>query len=225
MTMKRHIVIGDIHGCFDELRELLDRVAPSGDDVVVSAGDVVRKGPAPDLCLDLWRARGWDAVLGNQERKLLDLVKAKRVSDEPDQRVANRRELLDFIREWPLLLDFEEAGFAVVHGGLMPGTSMRDTLDDSVLTLRYIRRAGEGWTIVPKRQEQPGDRFWTEEWDGPRTIVYGHTPRPEVRRDAKAIGLDTACVYGGSLSAAILKDGEWTIEAVKARRQYAQPAM
>ena len=61
-------------------------------------------------------------------------------------------------------------------------------------------------------------------WAGPRTILYGHTPRQEVRRDPKAIGLDTSCVYGGKLTAAILTKGEWRFESVRARRRYAQPA-
>jgi diadenosine tetraphosphatase ApaH/serine/threonine PP2A family protein phosphatase len=222
--MKRHIVIGDIHGCFDELRDLLDRVAPSPDDVVISAGDVVRKGPAPERCLDLWRERGWLAILGNQEKKLLDLVRSGRVADDQDRRVAARAELLEFIRGWPLYADFEQEGFGVVHGGLLPGTPI-EAQGETVLTLRSIRRKNGGWVAVPKGEEKPGDRFWTEVWDGPRTILYGHTPRQEVRRDRKAIGLDTSCVYGGALTAAVLRDGEWTFESVRARRRYARPAI
>src|SRR5215212_9572932 len=43
----RLIFVGDIHGCYDELRELLGRVAPTAADVVISVGDMVRKGPNP----------------------------------------------------------------------------------------------------------------------------------------------------------------------------------
>lgn len=220
---RRHIIIGDIHGCFDELRDLLDRVAPSPDDVVISVGDVVRKGPAPDRCLDLWLERGWLAILGNQEKKLLDLARSGRVADEPDRRVAERADLLEFIRGWPLYADVEQEGFGVVHGGLLPDTPI-EAQRDTVLTLRYVRRRNGGWIPVPKGGEKPGDRFWTEVWNGPRTILYGHTPRQDVRRDPKAIGLDTSCVYGGALTAAVLRDGAWTFESVRARRRYALPA-
>lgn len=214
----RHIVIGDIHGCFDELRDLLDRVAPSADDVVVSVGDMVRKGPAADRCIELWLERKWRAVLGNQEKKLLDLAASGRVLERP--------ELLAAIRSWPLFADFPNEGFAIVHGGVLPGTSIDksaiESQRDTVLTLRYLRRRGEEWIPVAKGEERPGDRFWTELWDGERTVLYGHTPRDAVRRDAKAIGLDTSCVYGGALTAAILANGEWSFVSVRARRQYAQ---
>jgi diadenosine tetraphosphatase ApaH/serine/threonine PP2A family protein phosphatase len=220
---RRYIVIGDIHGCFDELRDLLDRVAPSPDDVVISVGDVVRKGPAPDLCLDLWLERGWLAILGNQEKKLLDLTRSGRVADEPDRRVAKREDLLEFIRGWPLYADFEPEGFGVVHGGLLPGIPI-EAQRETMLTLRYVRRRNGSWIPVPKGEEKAGDRFWTEVWDGPRIILYGHTPRQEVRRDPKAIGLDTSCVYGGALTAAVLHDGDWTFESVRARHRYARPA-
>lgn len=211
----RYITIGDIHGCYDELAELIDRISPAEDDVVISVGDIVRKGPAPEKCLDLWRDRGWLAVLGNQEEKVLSSV-----SDI-------RSELISWIRTWPLFLDFPEAALLVVHGGLLPDTEISAEAIGAqvatITTLRYLRDENGKWSAVPKGQEREGDRFWTELWKGPRTIVYGHTPRPEVRRDAKAIGLDTACVYGGRLSAAILEDATWTFASVTARRQYAQP--
>lgn len=207
---RRHVVIGDIHGCFDELSELLDRIAPSDDDVVISAGDIVRKGPAPESCLELWRDRGWTAVLGNQEQKVL-------AGSEP-----LRGDLVDYIRTWPLFVELED--FAVVHGGVIPGRPL-EKQRETLTSLRHIRRDGDRWMPVPKGEERPGDRFWSEVWDGPRTILYGHTPRDNARRDAKAIGLDTGCVYGGKLSAAVLDHGEWRIVSVKARRAYARQSV
>ena len=60
----RLIFVGDIHGCFEELHELLDRIDPDGDDLVISVGDIVTKGPDVARCLDLWRDRGYLAVQG-----------------------------------------------------------------------------------------------------------------------------------------------------------------
>ena len=42
----RTIVIGDIHGCYDELVALLDRLAFAPADRVVAVGDLIVKGPA-----------------------------------------------------------------------------------------------------------------------------------------------------------------------------------
>jgi predicted phosphodiesterase len=216
----RTIVIGDIHGCLDELRELLDTLAPTGDDIVVSVGDIVSKGPAADRCLDLWKTRGYRAVRGNQEDELLRIAETNQQPLDPDRIVIRRPELLEYIRTLPLILDFPEIGATVVHGGVMPGHALSE--QESLKTLRYVRHEGDHWVPVPKGKERRGDRFWAELWNGDRTILYGHTPRDAVRFDRKAIGLDTGCVYGGSLSAAVWADRRWQIVDVKARRTYAR---
>src|SRR5712692_9424553 len=94
----RTIIIGDIHGCYDELRELLDRANAGPDDRVVSVGDMLRKGPHPDRCVELWRASGYLAVLGNQDERLLDRSAWRRwVSAAPDRRMLRRTDLLEFV--------------------------------------------------------------------------------------------------------------------------------
>lgn len=55
--MRRTIIIGDIHGCFDELLELLRKVDLHPDDLLVSVGDVVDRGPAPGEVVGLFRER------------------------------------------------------------------------------------------------------------------------------------------------------------------------
>ncbi len=77
---------------------------------------------------------------------------------------------------------------------------------------------------VPLDGQKPGDVFWSEVWDGERMIIYGHTPtknhKPKIEK--KAIDLDTGCVYGGCLTAAILtKDKrEVEFEFVNAEKAY-----
>lgn len=205
----RLIFIGDIHGCYDELTRLLARVDPQRGDRVISVGDIVSKGPSPERCLALWRERGYLAVLGNHEERAL-------AAGDP---------LARYFRNWPRHLDFPDQGVAVVHGGVLPAkkfTSRRmDEQAATLTTLRHLRSENGEWMPVPKNHELSGDRFWSELWDGDRTIVYGHTPREEIRRDRKAIGLDTACVYGGKLSSAIWSRGGWEMLSVPAARSYA----
>lgn len=68
--MKSHIVIGDIHGCFDELQELLAKVAATSSDVIVSVGDLVDRGPEPGRVVEFFRTTPNTVVLmGNHERK------------------------------------------------------------------------------------------------------------------------------------------------------------
>ena len=64
------LIIGDIHGCHAELLDLLDLAAIGADDLVVSVGDLVDRGPDPGLVVDLFRTRPSSlALMGNHERK------------------------------------------------------------------------------------------------------------------------------------------------------------
>jgi hypothetical protein len=218
----RCIFVGDVHGCIDEVSELLAKVGVGRDDTVVSVGDLVRKGPDPVGCLELWRSRGYYAVLGNNEEKMLRNGKAS--ESAVDRALAERPDLLSYIASFPIVIDLPQRGLAVVHGGLMPGMSVDETdvgrHRDVLTKLRYIRREGDGWRNVPKGEEHPGDRLWAQEWRGDRYVLYGHTPLVEPRYDELALGLDTGCVYGRRLTAGVWKNGEWDVVSVKARRAY-----
>ena len=212
----RYIFIGDIHGCYEELTELLSLVQPQPQDSVASVGDLVRKGPEVAKCLDLWISRGYRAVLGNNEVRVL--------KESPPLDAHH----LDWIRSLPLFLDFAEIQVAVVHGGVLPDMRINaediDRNRDAVLKLRHVRRQDGKWVAVNRFELRSDDRWWSEVWDGDRTIVYGHSPTPDHRPriDPKAIGLDTGCVYGGRLTAAI-HHGQWSFASVPARRPYARP--
>ena len=217
--MRRHIFIGDVHGCFDEVTELLAKLEATPNDVVVATGDLTRKGPSPDRCVELWRDRGYLTVLGNNDAKMLARGahwRSRFFATHADRVVLRRPDLLAEIASWPLLLEFVDVVVMVVHRGVLPdGSCPRD----AALELRYIRRDGDDWRIVPKGKEKAGDRFWAEVWDGDRIVVYGHTPRREAKIHRRAIGLDTGCVYGGKLTAAIFEAPErWTLVDVPARR-------
>ena len=220
----RLIFIGDIHGCYDELVELLARLAPSKNDVVVSVGDIVTKGPAADRCLDLWRERGYLAVQGNNEIKLLGSARPLLRFLSRD-RVLRRSDLLREIASWPIVIDFPAIAVTAVHGGFLPQMHVtpeevereREVLPE----LRWIRRKNGDWKPVPKEKRKRDDVLWSEKWKGDRFVVYGHTPLREPKFDAQALGLDTGCVYGGMLTGAVFANGEWTIETVKARQKYA----
>lgn len=226
----RLIVVGDIHGCIDELHALLDRLAPSTGDIVVSAGDIARKGPRPDLCLELWRARGFLAVIGNNEEKLLAFARRnifrRWLLPSADRVLLRRPDLMEYIRGWPVVIDIPAARAAIVHGGLLPDMELAErdirAFRHELIRLRFIRREGDRWVAVAKGRQIASDVLWPVEWRGERTVLYGHTPLRAPRVDERAIGLDTGCVYGGDLTAAVHQGGEWRLERVPARRAYAR---
>jgi hypothetical protein len=69
-----------------------------------------------------------------------------------------------------------------------------------------------------KRADAPKAPLWADLWNGPPFVVYGHTPRPEVYKLKWSVGIDTACVMGGHLTAYILPEKRFV--QVKARRRY-----
>lgn len=113
--------------------------------------------------------------------------------------------------------------FCLVHGGVSPETPIVSASWEGMsnkerrnlattLRMRYVRRTvkkGKERVIpVAYGQEQDGDIFWSEIYDGRfGTIIYGHEPRDEVRYDEHAIGIDTSAYKsGGKLTAVILQD-------------------
>lgn len=224
----RVIVIGDIHGCIDELRMLLGRLDVRARDLVIATGDLVRKGPRPDLCLRLFRDNGFRSVQGNNEQKLLTWSRhrwRRLILPAEDRRVVGRRDLLAYIGSWPVVIDLPSINAAVVHGGFFPRMNVSaeavGTRSDDLVRLRYIRRDGDGW-------QRAGDKasddsvLWCDRWNGPRTVLFGHTPLRRVLRRDHAIGLDTGCVYGGALTAAVYEHRRWRFERVPALRAYAR---
>ena len=124
-----------------------------------------------------------------------------------------------------MFLDFPELGVLAVHGGVLPNAEhFHPSLvtRHSALELRYVRRDSYGrWMQVAKGEQHPSDPFWADVWNGDRLVVYGHTPREEAKVHPRAIGLDTGCVYGGKLTAAVFDAREsWTLVSVPARKRY-----
>ena len=207
----KHLFIGDIHGCIDELRDLLDRARLADGDLVISLGDIVRKGPDPAACTRLLQERGARAILGNNEDKILH---------NPLRRLFQESALVHYIRTLPWQLDFPLLGVRAVHGGVLPDGRLDRK---AALTLRWLRRGKDGQWMQAGQKRKDGDVFWSEVWDGDRLVVYGHTPRQEPRIDKKAIGIDTGCVYGGKLTGVLFHGvGEWELLQVEARRKYAK---
>lgn len=87
----RVVVVGDVHGCVEELREVLTKAGisldvktPSKENRVVLVGDLVSKGPYPVETIRLARHAGFDVVVGNHEDALVRLVqRLRRLEHEP----------------------------------------------------------------------------------------------------------------------------------------------
>ncbi len=122
--------IGDIQGCYDEMRRLLDTVAfDPAQDALWFVGDLVNRGPHSLEVLRFVKALGDRAVtvLGNHDLHLLVVAAGVRKPHPEDTLDAllhapDRDELLDWLRRRPLI--HVDAGYAMVHAGLLPQWSI-----------------------------------------------------------------------------------------------------
>jgi bis(5'-nucleosyl)-tetraphosphatase (symmetrical) len=237
---QRRIFVGDVQGCRDELERLLEAVRfdPAADALLL-AGDFVNRGPDSAGVLRVCRAAGADGVLGNHDVNLLRVAAGLRaprrkdtfqdVLDAPD-----RDALLAWLRARPLVR--ADADTLLVHGGLHPQWAdpvarlqRLDPLSGDpdvgfAITVRYCDANG---ARQASDDPEPGPPFrpWYEFWPPTpterRTVVFGHWARGGLVVRPQVRGLDTACVWGGRLTAWIADEDR--LVHVKAARAYARP--
>lgn len=196
------LVIGDVHGCSDELRKLW-AAAREPDDIVL-VGDLFTKGPDPVGVYELIRRHEMQAVRGNHDQRLLDVVEGQRPHDTHGHEVVAKLDAdAPGWREWladrPYVLEI--AGWTVVHAALHPS-------GDLALTTPYTATVLRRWP-----DDAPDDPRWWAVYHGDRRVVFGHDARqglveahPDAEGHPRVIGLDTGCVYGGRLT------GRWLEE-------------
>lgn len=211
----RTFVVGDLHGCYDELLALLGAAGFGADDRVVCVGDLVTKGEKSREVLELFISDArFTSVLGNHDRALLSYWRGERKKKElkPAQRRCakqlkeGRGRYADFLATLPAYVDL--GSHVVVHAGLRPGVPLASqTIED----LTELRTLGED------RASREGER-WYKVYDGEKLALFGHWPAKWPRRGPRALGLDTGCVYGNRLTAYVVETG--AIHSVPALRAY-----
>jgi len=215
--MSRTIVVGDIHGCYDELVSLLEVVGLGADDRLVAVGDLITKGPKSREVLELFRTDNrFLSVLGNHDLALLKYWRGEGNSLKNSQILTATQLESDwkmhckFLASLPLTVDLNT--HIVVHAGLRPGVPLDE---QSAEDLTELRTLGEDRT---SRKGVP----WYEVYDSEQTVLFGHWPTLEPIRKARAIGLDTGCVYGNRLSSYVIEADQ--IVSVPALQTYDRPS-
>ena len=214
----RLIAIGDIHGCHREFADLLEKLAPEPHDRIVLLGDLVNRGPDSGKVIALAREHARLALLGNHELRLLNYRKTGdpthlKKSDYDTLKQLSSKDWA-YMNAMPLTYHDREHGVVLVHGGFLPNQSWRRQPARIVTRVQMIDKEGN----PRKRAEAPNSPHWSELWQGPPFVIYGHTPRPEVSRLRWSLGIDTGCVLGGHLTACVLPGKR--IVQVRAREKY-----
>ncbi len=220
----RTIIVGDVHGCREELEELLDRVAFTSGDRLVFVGDLIARGPDSLGVLDIVRTTGAIVVRGNHEQKLLSWYAARkawlhRVLGTGTQlgkihlAVARALRPVDWVllETSPLWVDFPEHDLRVVHAGVDPHLPMEEQHPDTLMRIRTVR-------VGPPAIGRGEHVLWGARYEGPPHVVFGHNAPAGLQLHRWATGLDSGCVYGRALTAMVLGEGEKVPRAVGARK-------
>lgn len=201
----RSIFIGDVHGCARELERLLEAVHWSSSDRVYFVGDLVARGPKSSDVLGIFRRIRAQGVLGNHEDRLLEARDARRAGRTGPHLSPSHESLMTRLSEedWalletlPLALDIPEHDVRVVHAGVVPGVPLAKQQRRDLLKMRALESDG---TATSSWRE----RSWAADYAGPPHVVFGHNALSGVQLHPHATGLDSACVYGGALTALVL---------------------
>jgi hypothetical protein len=234
----RIIVVGDVHGCVQELQDLLLKVKVKPCDVVILLGDLVAKGPRSHDVIQMAMDIGALSVRGNHDQEVIRRATSKSIINVRSQKDnsrggpgsspggKNRKALNEHVRiaseltpvqwDWmqklPYFLKSDDLGALFVHAGFQSDADLSDQ---------------DPWVMMTMRSMLPGQRPsarcdyrypWAARWQGPMTVYFGHDAARGLQRYDHAVGLDTGCVYGGELTGMILPDKEFV--AVRARQVY-----
>lgn len=236
-------IIGDVHGCFDELRALLARlgyeISRNDEGYAVShaegrraifLGDLVDRGPATPEVLRLvmdMRASGMAlCVPGNHDVKLMRKLKGRNVqithglaeslAQLEEESPEFKARVVDFIDDLVSHYVLDDGKLVVAHAGLKAELQGRGSgaVRDFAL---YGETTGETDEYgLPVRYD------WASEYRGRAMVVYGHTPVLEPEWLNNTINIDTGCVFGGRLTA--LRYPEKELVSVPSARVYYESA-
>ena len=232
-------VIGDVHGCRQELDELLrtlgyavegDAVTPPEGRRAIFVGDYGDRGPDTPgvLRLVMGMAEAGTAIClpGNHDLKLVRKLKGRNVQlthglaetveqfeREPPEFHARVRDFLEGLVSHAVL---DGGQLVVAHAGMKEAYQGR-----SSGRVREFALFGET-TGETDEFGLPVRLRWAEDYRGSATVVYGHTPVAEPEWVNDTINIDTGCVFGGALTA--LRWPERELVSVKAQRTYYEPA-
>ncbi|WP_283136727.1 metallophosphoesterase [Rhizohabitans arisaemae] len=206
----RTVIVGDIHGCYDELLELLEKVELRPDDLLIGVGDLVDRGPAPGEVVGLFRERPNSvAVMGNHERKHVRGIFSYAQEITRLQLGDRYAETVDWMRTLPY--HFENEHVRVVHAALIPGIPPADQKEEILCGSTSGER--ELAALFP-------GGHWHDHYTDAKPVVFGHhvTGREPLIRDGRVFGLDTGACHGWNLTALCVPG--FTVHSVAARADH-----
>lgn len=206
------IVVGDIHGCYKELKQLIIDLKDNQEynkdtDRLIFLGDYIDRGK--DSCKVIQYIKELQkendnviALMGNHEKMCIEYITQNENIwlyngyQATLNSYGSYKELIKDV-EWmkSLPLYYEDENYVYAHAGINPNKPLKENSDYELLWQR------EGFVYSRAMFD--------------KTVIFGHTPSQCVAQNDKPyktsannVGIDTGCVFGGNLTALIIENGE-----------------
>ena len=231
-NIKRFIIVGDIHGCLEELQELLLKCDYTVDrDAVILVGDLVNKGPFSAEVVQFARESEFYVIRGNHEDNALSAYYRQGKYEEicPSSYTEYLTKLspedISWMRNLPYTISIPYLGIIFVHAGIIPGQNIASINPILLSRMRNVvafegekqlenedidERASMGENNISQIRyegyikEVPDSYPWVSKYKGPSHVYFGHDARRGLQKTEFATGLDTGCCYGKKLTSIIL---------------------
>jgi hypothetical protein len=246
----RHIIIGDIHGCIDELKLLIQKLELRQHDHLYFIGDLIDRGPDSASVVKYVRSLSEKysvvLILGNHEEKFLRYLHNKAHDFSAMKNMKGLEEFeelekkldqsdINFINKAYINYNIPSEGVCLLHGGI-PGNNKID-LSVNHNYSRELLKVSKGTNLIIKTrfldesgnfislgEENENSVFWADKYDGRYgKVIFGHHAivNERPKEFPHAINIDTGCVYGGSLSACVINlNSTIDYNSIKSNQKY-----
>lgn len=219
-------VIGDVHGCFDELMIMLKRISNHDKILKLFVGDLVNKGPKNSEVINFMMSHTDEclSVRGNHDEVVISewIANSKNPGSlKPKNKWIESitKEQIDYLISLPYTISLPSINNCIiVHAGLIPNVTL-DQMDRLALTT--LRNLVETKPDQYEWKAKGEGVAWVEKWKGPQFVYFGHDAKRRLQKGQFAIGLDTGCVYGNQLTGVFIsgqRSGQFV--SVDAKQQY-----
>ncbi|KPI85569.1 putative ser/thr protein phosphatase [Leptomonas seymouri] len=209
----RYIIVGDVHGCVDQLERLVEKVKyVHGKDCLFIIGDFVNKGPDSIGVVRACQRLGAYGVLGNHDYTLLRCcARMRRRPFTPDdlrdpvKRLAQKfpKDCEYYLRGLPHMVRIPRHNLLLVHAGLNLEHSLDEQNVEEIMHLRRLETVPNKPGAYKAIAKGMGGEPWGTLWKGPEMVIFGHDAFSGFQSHSHAYGIDTGCVYGDPLTCVV----------------------
>ena len=243
LEYQRYLVVGDIHGCWNELDNLLNQLNFNyNSDVLICVGDLIDRGPdSLTVYLNFLTTKNWYSVMGNHDDRFRRYLQGRNVKQSHGlvetikqfteagvlNDVIKKKECLEFFSNLPYIIKVPD-GY-IVHGGFYPNRLPEEQTREDCIFSRYFggkdyfdHKLGRYWyKCLPDNYPTTFSGHEVhEECSHQRDHYTISTGGQKTRRFEEDWLLDGGCVFGGELRIWDSKDDQ--VHSIKALKIYSE---